>query len=52
MHWKEKFRKLVFCGALLAGVLGGAPLKPEEIEELMHQSHRQKQVEVAKKDDE
>ena len=48
MSWKQKLRKLFVCGALLAGLLYGSPMKPEEIEELMYASHKQKQVQVVK----
>ena len=39
------------CGALLAGLFGGAPMRPDEIEKLMFQLHSQKQEQVIKKDD-
>jgi len=52
MNWKQKFRRLLFCGALLAGLFGGAPMRPEEIEELMFQSSRQKQEQTIKQDEE
>ena len=37
MSWNQKLRKLFVCGALLAGLLYGSPMKPEEIEELFLQ---------------
>ncbi len=35
-------------GALLAGLLDGSPIEPEELEELINSSHKQKQVQVVK----
>ncbi len=32
---KSKFRSLLLCLTLLAGVFGGVPMRPEEVAELM-----------------
>ena len=39
---KEKFRRVLLCSALGLGSLLGAPMRPEEIEELMHQMNQPK----------
>lgn len=39
---KHKLRTLFLCLTLLAGSLGGAPMRPEEIEELMHAMNQPK----------
>jgi hypothetical protein len=39
---KHKLRTLFLCLTLLAGSLGGAPMRPEEIEELMHTMNQPK----------
>lgn len=33
---KRKLRNLFLCFTLLVGSIGGAPMRPEEIEDLMH----------------
>ena len=38
-HW---LRTLVICFSLMFGMLGGVPMKPEEIEELMHSLNQPK----------
>lgn len=43
MYLHAKLRKIVLGVVLLAGALGGMPMKPEEIEELL-QAHSQDQV--------
>jgi hypothetical protein len=35
MTLRTKFRKLIFCAILAGASLGGAPLRAEEVEELM-----------------
>ena len=40
MSFKEKLRVLVACLALEFGVIIGAPMRPEEIRELMRQMNQ------------
>lgn len=40
MFGKHKLRTLFLCLALLAGNFGGVPMRPEEIEELMHRNQQ------------
>jgi hypothetical protein len=37
---KEKLRILLACSVLELGVLMGAPMRPDEIKELMHQMNQ------------
>ncbi len=37
---KSKFRSILLCMTLLAGVLGGVPMRPEEIEDLMRSTNQ------------
>jgi hypothetical protein len=39
---KHKLRTLLLCLPLLVGSMVGAPMRPEEIEELMHSMNQQK----------
>jgi len=39
---KHLLRTLVVCLPLMFGALSGVPMKPEEIEELMHNLNQQK----------
>lgn len=39
---KHKMRTLFLCLTLLVGSMGGAPMRPEEIEELMHTMNQSK----------
>jgi len=41
---KHRLRALLLCLPLLLGALGGMPMRPEEIEELMHTMNQQKIV--------
>jgi len=34
--FKARFAKLAFCMILAVASIGGSPMRPEEIEELMH----------------
>ena len=43
---RRKFRLLFVCAMLEWGVLVGAPMRPEEIEELMHQINQPKVAHV------
>ena len=51
MSFIQRLRRLFVCAALLAGLFGGFPMKPEEIEELMFQIHRQKQEQVIQQEE-
>ncbi len=44
MSFKRRLRSLLLCLPLLFGAIGGMPMRPEEIEELMHTMNRQKVV--------
>jgi hypothetical protein len=39
---KGRLRTLSICFPLLLGAFGGMPMRPEEIEELMHSMNQQK----------
>lgn len=40
MSLKERLRILLACSVLELGVLMGAPMRPDEIKELMHQMNQ------------
>ena len=42
MSFKRKLRSVLLCIPLLLGAFGGMPMRPEEIEELMHSMNQQK----------
>lgn len=44
MSIKHRLRTLVLCLPLLLGSIAGMPMRPEEIEELMHSANQQKIV--------
>ena len=44
MSLKQRLRMLLLCIPLLFGALGGMPMRPEEIEDLMHTMNQQKIV--------
>ena len=52
MSWKKKLRVLLACMTLEAGVLFGVPMRPEQIEELMHQMNQPKLAHVLKEEGE
>ena len=52
MSWKKKLRTLLVCVVLEMGVLSGAPMRPEEIEEMMHQMNQPKLAHVLPTEDE
>ena len=52
MSWKKKLRVLFACMTLEAGVLFGVPMRPEQIEELMHQMNQPKLAHVLKEEGE
>jgi hypothetical protein len=39
---KKLLRTLAICLPLMVGIIGGVPMKPEEIEELMHNLNQPK----------
>jgi hypothetical protein len=39
---KEKFRRILLVGAIGLALLMGTPMRPDEIEELMHQMNQPK----------
>jgi hypothetical protein len=39
---KNLLRTLAICLPLMVGIIGGVPMKPEEIEELMHNLNQPK----------
>jgi hypothetical protein len=41
---KRRLRTLLLCLPLLLGAFSGMPMRPEEIEELMHNMNQQKVV--------
>jgi hypothetical protein len=42
MRFKGRFCKFMFCGILAIASVGGARLRPEEVEELMHAMNQPK----------
>ena len=42
MSLKKRLRVLLACAALEMGVLAGVPMRPEQIEALMHQMNQPK----------
>jgi hypothetical protein len=42
----KKLRVLLLCLALEVGVVAGVPMRPDEIQELMHQMNQPKLVHV------
>ena len=44
MAFHHRLRSVLLCFTLLAGALGGTPMRPEEIEELMRTMNEQKVV--------
>lgn len=42
MGFRGRFCKLVFCSVLAVASIGGAPMRAEEVEELMHSMNEQK----------
>jgi hypothetical protein len=52
VSWKKRLRVLFACLALEAGVLFGVPMRPDEIEELMHQMNQPKVAHQLKQENE
>jgi hypothetical protein len=48
---KQRLRVLLTCAALEFGVLIGAPMRPDEIRELMHQMNQPKLAHVLRNED-
>jgi hypothetical protein len=48
---KKKLRVLLACAALEFGVLMGAPMRPDEIQELMRQMNQPKLAHVLRHED-
>jgi len=44
VSFKHRLRTLLLCLPLSLGALGGMPMRPEEIEDLMHTMNQQKIV--------
>ena len=42
MSIKEKFRRILLIGAIGLALLTGTPMRPDEIEEMMHQMNQPK----------
>ena len=42
MAFKGRFCRLLFCAMLAINSIGGAPLRPEDVEALMHRMNRPK----------
>jgi hypothetical protein len=51
MSWKKRLRVLFVCLALEAGTLFGVPMRPDEIENLMHQMNQPKLAHLLKEED-
>jgi hypothetical protein len=52
MSFKKRLRVLAVCANLLLGVMVGSPMRPDEIEELMHQMNQPKMAHVLPTEDE
>jgi hypothetical protein len=46
VSFKKRLRVVVVCAILQLGLMIGAPMRPEEIEELMHQMNQPKMAHV------
>jgi hypothetical protein len=52
MSLASRLRVLLVCAALGMGVLGGCPMRPDEIQELMHQMNQPSLAHVLPSEDE
>jgi hypothetical protein len=52
MSLAERLRVLLVCAALEMGVLGGVPMRPDEIQDLMRQMNQPKWAHVLPAEDE
>lgn len=48
---RQRLRKLLLIGAISLAMLAGSPMRPEEIEELLHQASQPKLVQVLREED-
>ena len=51
MSIKHRLRTLMLCVPLLLGAFAGMPMRPEEIQELLHSTNQQKIVHVIKEEE-
>lgn len=51
MSFKKKLRTVFLCAAFELGVLGGVPMRPQEIRALMHQMNQPALAHVLPSDD-
>ena len=51
MSVKNRLRVLVVCLLLQMGALSGVPMRPDKIEELLHQMNQPKMAHVVPEDD-
>jgi hypothetical protein len=49
---KKRLRVVVVCAILQLGVMVGTPMRPDEVEELMHQMNQPKMAHVLATEDE
>jgi hypothetical protein len=49
---RERLRTMLVCAALQVGVVMGVPMRPEQIQELMHGMNQQKLAHVIPEEDE
>lgn len=52
MSLKKRLRTLMVCIVLQFGVLSSVPMRPEEIQELMHLMNQSKAANTLREDDE
>ena len=52
MSLKNRLRVVVVCAILQLGVMVGAPMRPDEVEELMHQMNQPTMAHVLPSEDE
>jgi hypothetical protein len=48
---KKRLRVLLACAALEFGVLIGAPMRPDQVQELMHQMNQPKMAHVLREEE-
>ena len=51
MSFKKRLRVFLACAGLELGVLMGVPMRPDQIEELMHQMNQPKLAHVLRNED-
>ncbi len=52
MSLRQKTRKLALIGLISLGLLAGAPMRPEEIEEMLYRFSQPKVAHVLRQEDE